>query len=60
MIVWLSVRYEPGWHDWDDSGSAYRLVPFEHVLVVMGYYDNGVYISDPGPERTTFWVGNSS
>ena len=49
VIVWLSVQYETGWYEWDETGASYRLVPYEHVLVAMGYDDGGVYISDPGP-----------
>ena len=49
VMVWLSVRNETGWYEWDADGNAHRLVPFEHVLVVNGYDDEGVHISDPGP-----------
>ena len=49
VIVWASVRYEQGWYEYDDAGEAYKIVPFEHVFVVYGYDDDGVYISDPGP-----------
>jgi uncharacterized protein YvpB len=48
VIVWISVYGNWGWQEWDDWGGEYRIVPYEHVVVVNGYDDNGVWISDPG------------
>jgi len=48
VIVWISVYGNWGWQQWDDYGNEYRLVPYEHVVVVNGYDDYGVSISDPG------------
>jgi uncharacterized protein YvpB len=48
VITWISVFGDWGWQEWDDSGNEFRLVPYEHVVVAIGYDDYGVYISDPG------------
>lgn len=54
VIVWASVLYEPGWYEFDENGDSFKIVPFEHVFVVYGYDDFGVYISDPGPGNYNF------
>jgi uncharacterized protein YvpB len=48
VITWISVYGDWGWENWDSWGDEYRLVPYEHVVVAIGYDDYGVYISDPG------------
>ena len=48
VIVWLSVRYEEGWYEYDADGNPYKMVPYQHVLVAYGYDEGGVYVSDPG------------
>lgn len=46
-VVWLSLWGDPGYYETDESGT-YKLVPGYHNVVVYGYDDGGVYVSDPG------------
>lgn len=48
-VVWIGVRGgENSFYEWTADGSRYQLTPYMHVVVVYGYDDGGVYISDPG------------
>jgi LysM repeat protein/uncharacterized protein YvpB len=49
VIVWIATRGDTGFYEVDDEGNSFKLVPWEHVVVVYGYDDVRVYISDPGP-----------
>ena len=49
VIVWIATRGDTGFYEVDDEGNSFKLVPWEHVVVVYGYDDEQVYISDPGP-----------
>lgn len=49
VIVWIATRGDTGFYEVDSEGNAFKLVPWEHVVVVYGYDDEQVYISDPGP-----------
>lgn len=50
VVVWITTgRYEErvGWYESYD-GERYRLVPYEHAVVVYGYDGDGVYSMDVG------------
>ncbi len=47
-IVWFATRGDTSFYETDANGNTYKLVPYEHVVVVYGYDEGGVYISDPG------------
>lgn len=47
VIVWIATKGDTGFYA-DDSTGSYKLVPFEHVVVVYGYDASGVFVSDPG------------
>lgn len=47
-LVWIATRGDTGFYETDAEGNSFKLVPYEHVVVVYGYDDTGVYISDPG------------
>lgn len=44
VIVWLSQFAAPGYYD---QPGGFRLVPGEHVYVVVGYRDQGYWVNDP-------------
>ena len=55
-LVWIGARGETGsFYEWTADGSRYQLTPYMHVVVVYGYDDWGVYISDPGNETLSHW-----
>lgn len=54
VIVWISTRGDTGFYESDETG-AYKLVPYEHVVVAYGYDSSGVYISDPGSASLTYY-----
>ena len=48
IVVWITTgRYTPrqGFYQWHD-GERFKLVPFEHTIVVYGYDSDGVYSMD--------------
>jgi len=48
-VVWIGVRGDEGsFYDYTADGTRFQLTPYMHVVVVYGYDDGGVYISDPG------------
>jgi len=48
-VVWIGVHGDAGsFYEWTADGTRYQLTPYMHVVVVYGYDDGGVYISDPG------------
>lgn len=47
VIVWIATKGETGFYA-DDATGRYKLVPFEHVVVIYGYDESGVFVSDPG------------
>jgi uncharacterized protein YvpB len=55
-LVWIGARGEAGsFYEWTADGSRYQLTPYMHVVVVYGYDDGGVYISDPGNGALSYW-----
>lgn len=55
VIVWLGALGDPGYVEYADDGSPYRLAPGEHTVVAYGYDENGVYASDPGSGAYRFY-----
>jgi uncharacterized protein YvpB len=49
VIVWIATRGDTGFYEIDSAGNRFKLVPWEHVVVVYGYDQEQVYIADPGP-----------
>jgi len=47
-LVWFATRGDTSFYETDANGNSFKLVPYEHVVVVYGYDNGGVYISDPG------------
>jgi uncharacterized protein YvpB len=48
-LVWLGMHGADGtFNDYASDGTRYQLTPYMHVMVVYGYDDGGVYLSDPG------------
>lgn len=59
-LVWIGARGEAGsYYEWTADGSRYQLTPYMHVVVVYGYDDGGVYVSDPGNGQLTHWSWES-
>ncbi len=55
-LVWIGVRGEAGsFYDWTSDGTRYQLTPYMHVVVIYGYDDWGVYVSDPGNGALDYW-----
>ena len=55
-LVWIGARGDAGsFYDWTSDGTRYQLTPYMHVVVVYGYDEGGVYVSDPGPGGLTYW-----
>ena len=55
-LVWIGARGESGsFYEWTPDGTRYQLTPFYHVVVIYGYDDGGVYVSDPGNGALTYW-----
>ncbi len=42
-------------YDWTSDGTRYQLTPYMHVVVIYGYDDWGVYVSDPGNGALDYW-----
>lgn len=55
MIVWLGYWGNLGFYEYDEDGTAYKLTPGYHVVVVYGYDDNSVYVSDPATGAYNAW-----
>jgi uncharacterized protein YvpB len=55
-LVWIGARGETGsFYDWTADGTRFQLTPYMHVVVIYGYDDGGVYVSDPGNGALTYW-----
>jgi uncharacterized protein YvpB len=55
-LVWIGARGEAGsFYEWTADGTRYQLTPYMHVVVVYGYDDWGVYVSDPGNGALSHW-----
>ena len=55
-LVWFATRGDTSFYEWDADGNRFKLVPYEHVAVVYGYDEGGVYISDPGPGEYRYYT----
>jgi uncharacterized protein YvpB len=59
-LVWIGARGASGTYDeYTADGTRYQLTPYMHVVVVYGYDDAGVYVSDPGNGSLTWWDWSS-
>ncbi|MDQ3442923.1 MAG: C39 family peptidase, partial [Chloroflexota bacterium] len=48
-LVWIGVRGdEYSFYEYTADGARYQLTQYMHVVVVYGYDEGGVHISDPG------------
>lgn len=47
VIVWVATKGDTSFYA-DDATGRYKLVPYEHVVVIYGYDETGVFVSDPG------------
>jgi uncharacterized protein YvpB len=55
-LAWIGARGEAGsFYDHTADGTRFKLTPYMHVVVVYGYDDAGVYVSDPGSGKLTHW-----
>lgn len=50
VVAWItSGRYSPRTEYWDKhEGESFKLVPYEHAIVVYGYDSDGIYSMDVG------------
>lgn len=55
VIVWLGYWGDQGFYEYDDDGTAYKLTPGYHVVVVYDYDETGVYVSDPALGAYSSW-----
>lgn len=55
MLVWLSLWGDLSFYEYAEDGTPYKLTPGYHVVVVYGYDDSGVYISDPAKGNLSFY-----
>lgn len=47
-LVWIGMNGDLSHYDYTSDGTRYQLTQYMHVMVVYGYDDGGVYLSDPG------------
>lgn len=55
VIVWLGMRGDETIYEQAEDGTQYQVTAYMHVMVVYGYDDSGVYLSDPGNGGTRFY-----
>lgn len=55
VIVWLGLWGDLSFVEYAEDGTPFRLTPGYHVVVLHGYDDWGVSISDPGPGAYKSW-----
>ncbi len=59
-LVWIGVRGEQGrFNEYTADGTRYGLLPYMHVVLIYGYDDGGVYVSDPGNGKLKYWDWNT-
>lgn len=59
-LVWIGARGEAGSFDERTAdGTRYQLTPYMHVVLIYGYDDKGVYVSDPGNGKLNHWGWNT-
>jgi uncharacterized protein YvpB len=52
VIVWLGLRGDLSHDEYTSDGTRYQVTEYMHVMVVYGYDEWGVYLSDPGSGHT--------
>ena len=55
VIVWLGMRGDLSHDEYTADGTRYQVTDYMHVMVVYGYDESGVYLSDPGTGGTRFY-----
>lgn len=55
VIVWLGMRGDQSHDEYTEDGTRYQVTAYMHVMVVYGYDDTGVYLSDPGNGGTRYY-----
>lgn len=55
VIVWLGMRGDQSIYEYTEDGTRYQVTAFMHVMVVYGYDESGVYLSDPGNGGTRYY-----
>lgn len=55
VIVWLGMRGDISHDEYTEDGTRYQVTQYMHVMVVYGYDESGVYLSDPGNGGTRFY-----
>lgn len=55
VIVWLGMRGDQSIDEYASDGTRYQVTAYMHVMVVYGYDESGVYLSDPGNGGTRYY-----
>ncbi len=55
VIVWLGMRGDNSHDEYTADGTRYQVTEYMHVMVVYGYDESGVYLSDPGNGGTRYY-----
>lgn len=55
VIVWLGMRGDLSHDEYTGDGTRYQVTAYMHVMVVYGYDEWGVYLSDPGSGGTLWY-----
>lgn len=55
VIVWLGMRGDNSHNEYTADGTRFQLTQYMHVMVVYGYDEHGVYLSDPGTGTSRFY-----
>lgn len=55
VIVWLGMRGDESHDEYTQDGTRYQVTAYMHVMVVYGYDESGVYLSDPGNGGTRYY-----
>jgi uncharacterized protein YvpB len=55
VIVWLGMRGDLSHDEYTSDGTRYQVTDYMHVMVVYGYDESGVYLSDPGTGGTVYY-----
>ena len=55
VIVWLGLRGDESIYEYTEDGTRYQVTAYMHVMVVYGYDESGVYLSDPGNGGTRYY-----
>jgi uncharacterized protein YvpB len=55
VIVWLGMRGDLSHDEYTEDGTRYQVTQYMHVMVVYGYDEWGVYLSDPGSGNALYY-----